>query len=220
MVRGELATARELAEQCLRLAQNLQTRELLQEAHHVMGVVLFSLGEFSQARTHLDYAVALYDPRKWRVRAVQDPRVGCLGFAALTLWALGFPDESLRRSRESLALAQELSHPFSLSYALVFAALLHQLRREVEAAQELAESVIALSHEQGFALFGAVGTTVRGWTLAKQGRREEGRKGLPSCVKVEPRLWLRERSTSNSIFSLFWPRPVGRPDNPKKGSRP
>ena len=63
-----------------------------------------------------------------------------------------------------------------------FAALLHQFRREGQAAQERAEAVIALSTEQGFPFWLAWGTIVRGWALAEQGQGEEGiaqmRQGL------------------------------------------
>jgi predicted ATPase len=101
---------------------------------------------------------------------------------ALALWLLGYPDQALRRSREALTLAQARSHPFSLAFALSHAALLHQLRREEQAAQEQAEAVIVLAREQGFARWEAWGTIIGGWVLAKQGQGEEGvaqmRQGL------------------------------------------
>ena len=50
--------------------------------------------------------------------ATADPRVECLSYAAWTLWFLGYPDQALKRSQEALALAEELSHPFSLAFAL------------------------------------------------------------------------------------------------------
>ena len=37
---------------------------------------------------------------------------------ALALWHLGFPQRALDLSRETLALARSLNHPFRLSYAL------------------------------------------------------------------------------------------------------
>ena len=77
-------------------------------------------------------------------------------------------------SHEALTLAQELSHPFSLVFALDFADILHQLRREGQAAQERAETAIALSTEQGFPFWLAKGTILRGWALAEQGQEEEG----------------------------------------------
>ena len=44
--------------------------------------------------------------------------MACLSYAAWTLWHLGYPDQALKRSQEALTLAQELSHPFSLAFAL------------------------------------------------------------------------------------------------------
>jgi len=92
----------------------------------------------------------------------------------MALWLLGYPDQALHRSREALALAQELAHPFSLAWALLSTALLHQLRREGRLTQEQTEASITLAIEQGFPYWLAFGTTVRGWALAEQGRGEEG----------------------------------------------
>jgi predicted ATPase len=108
--------------------------------------------------------------------------VACRAYAALTLWWLGYPDQALQRSHEALTLARELVHPLSLATALFFAAWLHHFRREWPRTQEWAEAAIALSAEQGFALFVAGGTIFRGWALAArspapgvgQGQVEEG----------------------------------------------
>ena len=50
----------------------------------------------------------------------------------------------------------------------------HQLRREQQAVQERAEAAIALSREQGFPYWLAIGTIRRGWALAAQGHEAEG----------------------------------------------
>jgi predicted ATPase len=71
-------------------------------------------------------------------------------------------------------LAQELSHPFSLAFALSFAALVHHFRREGQATQERTEALIVFSSEQGFPFWVANGATLRGWALAEQGQGEEG----------------------------------------------
>jgi predicted ATPase len=172
--RGELRTTREVAEQLLRLAKTFQSAADLQFAHFTMGTVLFSFGEFPQSQTHLEQAIALYDPQKPRSLAPFDPGVACLGVAARTLWALGYPDQALGRIRESLILAQERSHSFSQAFVFYITAEHHYLRREAEASQEQAEALIALSNEQGFALWEGLGVTFQGWALAKQGRKEEG----------------------------------------------
>jgi predicted ATPase len=62
------------------------------------------------------------------------------------------------------------------------AARLHQVRREAHATQEQAEALLALSVEQGFAFYVALGTIWRGWALAEQNQGTEGiaqiRQGL------------------------------------------
>ncbi len=90
-------------------------------------------------------------------------------------------------------MAQDLSHPFNLAFALRNAASLHLSRRELQAAQERAEALIALSSEQGFALPLAEGTILQGWALAEQGQGEEGlsqmRQGLIAYGATGARLW-------------------------------
>jgi mannose-6-phosphate isomerase-like protein (cupin superfamily) len=48
--------------------------------------------------------------------------------SSLILLLLGYPDQALKKSHEALTLAREL-HPFSLVWALISAAIFHQLRR-------------------------------------------------------------------------------------------
>ena len=193
VIRGEVQTARELMEQLLSLAQRLQRQTMLQAAHYGMGEVLLYLGELSESRDHLDQAIALYRPQKHRARALHDPGVACLAVAALTLWSLGYPDQALKRMQESLTLAEELSHPFSLAFALSCSAVFHQLRQEEQAVQERAQALITLSHEHGFALRAATGTVLLGWTLAKHGHLEEGisqmRQGIALCQAAGAELW-------------------------------
>ena len=113
-------------------------------------------------------------PRNTAPVTVQVPEVGCLTYTAWTLWALGYPEQALERSHEAFTLAQELSHPFSLAFALNWAAFLHQLRREGQATQKRAEAAMALSAEQGFPVWLGFGTVFKGWALVEQGQREEG----------------------------------------------
>jgi predicted ATPase len=137
------------------------------------------------ARQHLEEGSARYTPDLRRApvfRIGQDPGVGCRGFAARTLWLLGYPEQALARLHEALALAHELSHPYSLAFVRAFAAFVSQCRRDVLATYEHAEAAVALATAQGFPLWIGLGTILRGWALAMQGQREEGlaqvRQGL------------------------------------------
>jgi predicted ATPase len=186
-VRAELQTARELGKQLLTLARRQHDPVFLARAHMSLGLPLFGLGEFALARAHLEQGAALYDPQQHGspvFRAVQD-RIVILSYAAAALWQLGYPDQALERSHEAIALARELSHPFSLAVALDLASWFHQFRREWQAVQEQAEAAITLSTDHGFSYWLAVGTILRGWARAEQGYGEEGlgqmRQGLAAC---------------------------------------
>src|SRR5262249_25526681 len=95
-------------------------------------------------------------------------------FAALTLWFLGYSAQALARAHEALALAQDLSHPFTLAWAQAMEAMVYHMCRDVSAVYEHAEAAVALSTAQGFPLWAAYGTSLRGWALAMQGQGEEG----------------------------------------------
>jgi predicted ATPase len=97
---------------------------------------------------------------------------------------LGYPEQALTRSRQACALAQKLSHPYSLTYALVFASALSMFRREASRVQEQAEAAIAVAREQGFARWLAVGMGWRGWAVAEQGAVQEGLAQLRQAPAV------------------------------------
>jgi TOMM system kinase/cyclase fusion protein len=174
--RAQLHTARELGDTLLRLAQHAHEPALSVVAHYALGLTSFWLGVFPAARTHLEAGIARYTPDQRRAAAFrigQDPGVACRIYAAATLWALGYPAQALARVHEALALAHELSHPFSLAFARCFAAFVSQFRRDVPAVHAQAEVTVALSTEQGFTQWAVQGAILRRWALALQGQGEE-----------------------------------------------
>jgi predicted ATPase/class 3 adenylate cyclase len=185
--RGQLRTAREVAEECLTLAQDLGNPAFLQEAHAMLGTTLVYQGELLSARTHLEQGLALCHAQVGRSLAFSDstdPEVFCLTQLSWALWMLGYSEQALTRSRQACALAQKLAHPYSLTYALVFASALSMFRREAQRVQEQAEAAIALAHEQGFARWLAVGMGWRGWALAEQGAVQDGLAQLRQAPTV------------------------------------
>jgi class 3 adenylate cyclase/predicted ATPase len=176
-VRSQLHTARELGETLLRLAQQAHDPAFAVIAHYALGATWLYLGALPTARQHVEEAIARYTPDQRRAPAFRignDPGVACRTYAAVTLWLLGYPDQALAHIHKALALARELSHPFSLAWARSMAALVSQLCRDVPAVHEQAEAAIALSTEQGFTQWAALGTSLRGWALAQQRAREQG----------------------------------------------
>jgi predicted ATPase len=184
----------------LTLAQHVQDPALLVAAHRAFGTTLFLQGAAAEAHTHLAQGLALYDLQQHRAYAFlygDDSGVVCHILAASTLWYLGYPEQGLARSQEAMTLARQRAYPFSLGYALVFAAMLHQFRREVHAVQEHAEATLRLATEQGFPLWVAVGSLLRGWTLAQQGQAQEGIAQMSQGLRAF-------RATGTELLRPYW----------------
>jgi predicted ATPase len=185
-VRGEFCTACELGEQLLSLAQREQDPILLMEAHRALGSTLFPLGEFGAAQAHLEQSLTLYDAQRHYSHVFLHGGIepGVFGFiyAAFVLWALGYADQARQKSEAACTLAQELSYPYSLANAQVYAAMLYQLRRDRALTHKWAEAGITLAREQGIPVCLGEGTILQGWARAEQGQSEEGipqmRQGL------------------------------------------
>ena len=175
--RPQLHTAREIGETLLRLAQQAHDTALSVAAYYTLGLTWLYLGALPAARPSLEEAIARYTPDQRRAlvfRTGHDPDVACRVHAATTLWLLGSPTQALAYVHEALALAHELSHPYSLAWAWCYAAYVYQLCRDVPAVHEQAEAAVALATEQGFPVLSAMGTSLRGWALAMQGQGEKG----------------------------------------------
>jgi tetratricopeptide (TPR) repeat protein len=184
IVRTPFQTARELAEQLLRIARRERDPYLLMQAYNPLAVCLFHLGEFTRARDYLERGVALQiAPRQSRfnVSYVDDPRVVCLARLASVLWYLGYPEQGLNRCREALALAEELAHPFTLVVAQVFAATFHRLRGDYQATRELAEAALDASVQHDFKELMMHARFMLGCAMVGQGQIEEGAELILWC---------------------------------------
>ena len=150
---------------------------MLCSAHRALGSTLSFLGAAVPAHTYFTQGIALYDPQQHRATALlhgEDAGVACGAHDAWVLWRLGYPAQGLARIDEAVTLAQQIGHPYSLGFALSFAAVFHQLCRQVRCTQERAEAAISLAMDQGFPVWRARGALLRGWTLVQPGRVKEG----------------------------------------------
>jgi class 3 adenylate cyclase/predicted ATPase len=187
-VRGEFLAAREQGEQLLSLAQREHDPALLVEAYVGLGSTFFHLGEFGAAQAHLAQGMAQYDAQRHHPSVFIysiEPGVFGLSYAAWVLWYLGYPDQARQQSAAAHTLAQELSQPFNLAVARVFAAMSHQLRRDSALTHEWAEVGLTLAREYRFRNWVGHGSVLQGWALAAQGQSVEGiaqmRHGLATC---------------------------------------
>lgn len=175
-LRGEFQTTRELSEHLLRIAEKTEDPVLMAIAHKTLVPVLFFLGEFISSRDHIERGMALYDHHQRDSLLFiygEDFEVSALTFMSWVLWFLGYPDQALRRAQEAIGLAEELSYPRVLAYALGFAgARLFLFRGEVQTAKNHAEAAFRIWAEAGASRILAY--TLEGWLCIDTGQVEQG----------------------------------------------
>lgn len=99
-------------------------------------------------------------------------------YCAWSLWLLGFPDQALERGRRTLALLEQMEHPYTESRALYWNAVLHEFRREWPIVDERSASAMKSAGEHGFALVLAAGQIMQGAVVAAGGQRAAGSRQI------------------------------------------
>ena len=177
VVRAQFGVSRGIAEQMLIFAEKRRQRVPLLVSHRALGTQLFHEGDLPRSRAHLERAIVLYAPdfdRHLGHLYIHDPRVAGLAILSLTLCVLGRTGEALERSRVSVALARELGHGFTTTFALGIAAILRQVLRDVDGARAHADAVIQLRAEASLGTWHSFAEAIRAWAMAELGQVEEG----------------------------------------------
>ena len=134
------------------------------------------MGDYAAAQRHTDHGIATYDPDRHHqltyIYTGHDPGVCCRNISAMMLWLRGYPDQALARCQEAMALAERVSHPFSMVLAQLHCSYVHLFRREPDEARRRVDKWIALSKEFGLSpTMMADGRFHPGWALADEGAR-------------------------------------------------
>lgn len=175
LVKGQLANARELAENLLALAQHEQNTELLIEAHHALGATCFYLGRFDETRTQLLAAKSLDDSNQHHSQVFfygQDSGITARILLARALWIVGEVDQAGTLALETMGMARELEHPFTRVFTLIFLAWIYSGARNAEKTLEISNEAIVISAQYSFELGLAWATASQGWALADTGQEE------------------------------------------------
>ena len=190
-VRCEFASARELAEQCVRLGKETYEKdnkrpEYLIEGYNALGYVLFYQGELQGALQAFTQAVELYhahDGHRLSYPFVpQDPAVAALSALAIVAWMLGNNSRATQCSEEALALAESLNRPFDRAYAHCFIAMLENMRRQYAQACDHAGKTVKIAQEYGFAIWLGAGTLHLAIAMGGLGQAAQGLQYLTPAL--------------------------------------
>jgi predicted ATPase len=177
LVRSELHSARELASAFLREAEDAGRVMEAGVARRGLALISYYSGDFVEARTHCERALAACDPerdKEARERSGEDTGAVAMSCLAMTAWQLG----EVERAREMIEVANrrasEIGHVPSLAHPLFFKSYLEILRSDAAAALGAAEALEALGREHGMAQWRIMGELLSGWARGRLHDRAAG----------------------------------------------
>jgi tetratricopeptide (TPR) repeat protein len=121
IVRGELKSAREMALPFLREAEDKGRAVEAGVAHRGLARICYFAGDFAEARTHCERALAACDPehdREARERFGEDTGTGAMSCLAQTCWELGEVERARELIEASNRRAIEVGHAPSMAHPL------------------------------------------------------------------------------------------------------
>jgi len=185
--RAELAMCIELVERRMEIARRLGDPALEMHVLETQGTVAFWRGEHDVALTALRGALERYDaPRGRAIRLMYgtDSRVVAEAYVGLALWYGGDATGARTSARAAVEHARDLADVHSLALALVFSAIVHLNRGELEEARRHADEAVARSTEQHLEQWLGSALFVSGLVLVRLGRAEDAFAALARGSEV------------------------------------
>jgi class 3 adenylate cyclase/predicted ATPase len=177
LLRADYHAALKLAQQMMRLGRQRGDRATRVEAHLYLGLVYLFTAQFEIARSHLEDAIVLYerpDRPDQIYEALGDSGAGAMAYLATVLWTLGYDDESLERSDQSLRLAGEVATPMTNAQAWGMRAMLHLARKEPALTAQWVEKTVEFATDRSIPYWLNLSSLLDGWIRARVSRTREG----------------------------------------------
>lgn len=197
IVRGQLEESRQLAQDAIDGARHESASAHENAGHFLLGTSLFHLGRLQESWKQVELAgLSSADPPHPALALFAGPDVGVFRRAYLShlLCLFGHPEEAEAKSNESVALAREVAHPFTLGIALDYAAMLSVYQGESDIALARANEASEICGKYGFVYYLAVADILAGWATSRGGDTSAGlirmRHGLDvlRMIRAELRL--------------------------------
>jgi predicted ATPase len=195
-VGGNAKRLLDLAREFQSLAESQTTSGPCLIGHRILGASLMVVGNYREALPHLTLAASLYQPnehREFAFRYGQDVGATALCYLAWALWHNGFLAQATLTADRAIGHAREFGHSHTLVYTLWHAATVSLLARDAVRVAALANEVVAISDEHGFAMWLAYGNIFAGWAAARRGEVAAGtgrmRAGIAAAAATGARLF-------------------------------
>jgi serine/threonine protein kinase/tetratricopeptide (TPR) repeat protein len=184
-IQGRNAQARALSDEILALAESRDDSYQAEARWSACCTALWA-GRFADALEHGERGLACYriEPSIEHTRLTQQNSGPLLtAYTGLALWALGRLDQARSRMAEAVALAETLNHPYTLAVTLWKPAFMSQLAGDGPETMRWAEKVLAVSEEQTFEFWIALGISAKGAALVLMDRHAEAVPALTESIR-------------------------------------
>ena len=174
-IKGEIRPGAEICRELLALAETRDDDSFRTEAHWATGCNAWWAGDFAGALHHTDRALELYE-RESSIELAkftgQNSGPLSSSYAGLACWALGDSAQAWRRQADALAQVDQLDHLFTRMATFWQIGHMHDLARDAVGASEWATKILAVSYDQAFAFWIALGTGLKGSSTLALGNPE------------------------------------------------
>jgi len=184
--------ARELSQQLLAIAVNINHPLLLVIGHSQEAFSLSWLGQPGEARAHGEESLAV--PGGEDVIGLHFHFNTTFPALSCSLWLLGFPDHARRVVDEAIAKARALKDAAHLLICLTDVCWdVDRFLRDPVRTREHAEAAIALASEHGFRALELSAMGHRAWSMVYEGRANEGLEELRRALDGRQRFGMGSR---------------------------
>lgn len=175
---GRIPKALEYSERCQSLAARTGEGLARLIAHRAMGASLLEIGDFEAARTQLEQILAIdtaeFDP-SLTVLYLADPHASGLAYLALSLWALGYPDQAVAARQKAIKHALDANHANTSGVVGIYAgAQLSVLLGRLEDVKSYVESLNALFESRVPLWAISCGQILNGWAIGCAEHLQDG----------------------------------------------
>jgi class 3 adenylate cyclase/tetratricopeptide (TPR) repeat protein len=200
IVRGELKTALELSDSCLRLAQETQRPDYLIEAYNSMGYSLAYMGFLKPGAEMLAEGVRVYcasDGERLNFPSPHDPRMGCTSLLSVVLWMLGDAQRATQYHQDLLEFLERRKRPFDLAYGHFYSSLFEAFRGRYESAARYAAYSRDVAIQNGYQFWSHGNTMLY---AAAKGRMGEADDTVIEMLKSGLEGW---RASGGEMFLTY-----------------
>ena len=189
---GQIESAQKMANELIRLSEQLGDTEYRLEAHHAAWATCYRMGDFANCLQHAEQGLALHDPDEHAGLANRysghDAGVCARNHAALSSWFLGRPDQAVAHDQTCAALVDRIKHPFSTVHAKWFSSMLCRHLGDPKSAYRCTEDALKVSRKLGYPQLTGYTEVIHGWAVAQLQNEDDGiaiiNKGLEKLTRI------------------------------------